>query len=177
MLTWLVALLLGSGVAAQEQTAPAQVLIIDSERLYLESGYGRSIIDFIEEQAAALQAENDVIEDQLIQEERSLAERRADMPVDDFRAEATAFDEKVQQIRRARDAKIAQLEQTRLAGRDQFRDDVRGIVGRLMLERGAVVLLDRRTVFLAVGTADITAEAIARIDAELLPSQEDAPTP
>jgi len=163
----LAALFWGGAATAQDAVSP-QVLIIDSDRLYIDSAYGRAIRAELEQAAVALQAENDTIQARLIEEERSLTERRPTMSVDDFRAEAAAFDEKVQDIRRARDAKIAELEQARTDGRDQFYDDVRGIVGRLMLDRGAVVLLDRRSVFLALGSADVTALAIARIDGELM---------
>lgn len=169
------ALVLGTGVAAQD-AGPSPVLIIDSERLYLESEYGQRLRTAMEDEARALQAENDQIQAQLIEEERSLTLRRPNMSVEDFRAEAEAFDTKVQEIRRARDAKIAALEQAQVDGRDQFFADVRGIVGRLMLERGAVVLMDRRSVFLALGSADLTAAAIARIDAELTETP-DVPAP
>jgi len=36
-----------------------------------------------------------------------------------------------------------------------------------MLERGAVAVLDQRIVFLSLGTADITNDAVARIDLAL----------
>lgn len=171
------ALSFGGAARAQEGAPQFPVLIVDSERLFQESDYGRAIRAALDEAARLLQAENDEIQTQLIEEERSLTERRPTMSVEDFRAEAAAFDAKVQAIRRARDAKIAELEQAQIDGREQFFDDVRGIVGRLMLDRGAVVLLDRRSVFLALGAADITAQAIARIDDELMRGPDPEPAP
>ena len=171
------ALSFGGAAPAQEEAPQFPVLIVDSERLFQESDYGRAIRAALDEAARLLQAENDEIQTQLIEEERSLTERRPTMSVEDFRAEAAAFDAKVQAIRRARDAKIAELEQAQIDGREQFFDDVRGIVGRLMLDRGAVVLLDRRSVFLALGAADITAQAIARIDDELMRGPDPEPAP
>ena len=155
------------------------MLIVDTERLYLDSEYGQRIRVALDERARALQSENERIEQQLIAEEQSLTERRPAMSVEAFRAEAEAFDTKVQEIRRARDAAINALEQARIVARDQFYDDVRTVVGQLMLERGAVVLLDRRTVYLAVGSADITAEAVRRIDEALVEgeAQDDGSTP
>ncbi|MCA1777219.1 MAG: OmpH family outer membrane protein [Loktanella sp.] len=76
------------------------------------------------------------------------------------------FDEKVQDIRAAQDSKLAELEQRSQAQRDQFFNDVREVVGQLMLDRGGVVILDRRLVYLASGAVDVTSDAIARIDAE-----------
>ena len=168
-----IAAVLGGAAAFAQGEPPlgqivSGVLIVDTERLYLESEYGQRIRVALDERARALQAENDRIERQLIAEEQSLTERRPSMSVEAFRAEAAAFDTKVQDIRRARDAAISALEQARVQARDRFYEDVRTVVGQLMLERGAVVLLDRRTVYLAVGAADITAEAVRRIDETLL---------
>jgi hypothetical protein len=41
------------------------------------------------------------------------------------------------------------------------------ILGDLMLERGAVAVLDQRIVFLSHSSVDMTAAAVARIDAVL----------
>ncbi|MFO7806034.1 MAG: OmpH family outer membrane protein [Paracoccaceae bacterium] len=146
--------------------AAASVLIIDRDRLYNDSRRGQAIEASIQSDALALQAENDRIQAQLIEEERSLTERRPDMSMSAFRAEAEAFDEKVQDIRAAQDSKLAELEQRSQAQRDQFFNDVREVVGQLMLDRGGVVILDRRLVYLASGAVDVTSDAIARIDAE-----------
>ncbi len=171
------AVLLVTPAVAQDappQPVGAPVLILDSDRLYLDSAYGQTIRDGLEAQAADLKAENDRIVAALTDEERSLTQRRPTMAPDVFRAEANAFDVKVQGIRRARDAKEVALEDARLKARDNFFNTVRDIVGQLMLERGATVIMDRRSVFLALSAADLTDEAIARIDAAML---ESGPSP
>ncbi|SHE46204.1 periplasmic chaperone for outer membrane proteins Skp [Loktanella atrilutea] len=168
--------------AAQDAPPPvaAPVLILDSDRLYLDSAYGQTIRDGLEAEAADLKAENDRIVAALTEEERSLTQRRPTMTPEAFRAEANAFDVKVQGIRRARDAKEMALEDSRLKARDDFFNTVRDIVGQLMLEEGATVILDRRSVFLALSAADMTEKAIARIDAAMLkpgPAPQSAPLP
>ena len=178
------AVLLVTPVMAQD-TPPspppsALVLILDSDRLYLDSAYGQTIRDGLEAQAADLKAENDRIVAALTDEERSLTLRRPTMAPDAFRKEASAFDVKVQGIRRARDAKEVALEDARLKARDDFFNTVRDIVGQLMLERGATVILDRRSVFLALSAADLTDDAIARIDDTMLqpgPNPQATPLP
>ena len=167
----------GSLAAQSGETAdnrlPAPVLIIDNERLYADSQYGQQLRAGFEAEAEALRAENDQIVAALTEEEQELTERRPTMSVEDFRAAAEEFDTRVQEIRRARDAKEAQLQQARANGRATFFDDVRPLIGQMMIDRGALAVLDSRSVFVAVRVADITDEAIALIDANLLePTQE-----
>ena len=166
-----ICLALAGPVAAQQAMAelpPTPVLIVDSDRLYQESQYGQQIRDGLDADAAALKAENDRIVAALTDEERSLTLRRPTMTAEAFRAEAEAFDVKVQGIRRARDAKEVALQKARVDARDQFFTTVRDVVGQLMLERGASLILDRRSVFLALSASDVTEVAIQRIDAALL---------
>jgi Skp family chaperone for outer membrane proteins len=158
-------LMLALPVSAQ-QSGPS-VLIIDSERVFFETAYGRRLTEELAAQAAALQAENDEIVAELTQEERSLTLRRPTISLEEFRAEAEAFDTKVQEVRRARDAKNVDLQVANAEARSQFEERVQAILANLMFERGAVVVLEQRNVVLSVRTANITEDAIARIDREL----------
>ena len=172
---WALALCMTCATPVLAQAVPetSAVLILDSDRLYLESRYGQQIRDGLDADAAALKAENDRIVEMLTDEERSLTLRRPTLDADAFRKEAEAFDTKVQGIRRARDAKEVELQQRRVEARDAFFNDVSELVGQLMLERGASVILDRRSVFLALSAADVTDLAISRIDAVLLDRDRD----
>jgi hypothetical protein len=115
----------------------------------------------------ALATENGRIAQALREEELALTEQRSEMDVAVFRAEAVAFDEKAQAIRRAQDAKERALEETLSLGRDQFLSVTRPILGELMVERGAFAILDRRSVLLSLGSIDVTEAAILRIDTEI----------
>ncbi|WP_194095246.1 OmpH family outer membrane protein [Marivivens aquimaris] len=164
---------LSSGAAfAQEQPQPqsvplATVAIIDADQVFTNSLYGRRVLDDIQQQTDALEAENARIADALTEEEKSLAERRELMSPENFRDAADAFDERVQGIRVARDAKEEALKQQLANARAAFDDAVRPILGELMQERRATVLMARRDVILYFGSADITAPAIALIDERL----------
>ena len=166
-------LLLPQTLYAQEQAdlpvgqVRSPVLIIDTERVFTESQFGLRVAADIQRNSEALVAENRRIEAALTEEERSLTLRRPTMPVADFRAEADAFDERVQGIRQAQDAKQRALQDAVVTGRDQFLQAATPILGQLMQESGAAVILDRRSVFLGIGTIDITDQAIARINAEI----------
>ena len=162
LLVWL---LLAMPAAAQELPLPGPpVLIIDSERLFFETEYGRRIASDLAQKSAELQAENDAIAAELTEEERSLTQRRASMEPDDFRAEATAFDVRVQEVRRNREAKTVELQTEATQARAAFEERVQAIVANIMLERGAAMVLEQRNVVLSVRSANITDDAVRRID-------------
>ena len=162
LLIWL---LLAPPVAAQQGETP--ILIINRERVFFETLYGRRIAAELAEQATLVQAENEVIVEALTQEERSLTVRRPTMTAEEFRAEAEAFDLKVQEVRRARDAKTVELQLANAEARSAFEERVQNIFGAIMFERGATMMVEERNVFLSVRSANVTDDAIARIDTEL----------
>lgn len=168
------AAMLPGGVAAQAQdAAPAPrriqspVLTIDVERLFAETLFGRRVNEDLRRRGAALQAENERLTAELTARERSLTERRPTMDPEAFRAEADAFDADVQRIRAEQDAKEAALQAAFDEERQRFLAAVTPVLVRLMIERGAVVVIERRDVFLSVGLVDITDDAVAAIDAEM----------
>lgn len=163
----LCALALWAGAAPAQEPTPAEsaVVLIDSEQLFAESLFGQRIMRELQAQTEDLAAENRRIEADLRAEEQSLTERRAGMSVEAFRAEAEAFDRKVQEIRQAQDAKERALQQSVNAGRESFIRAAQPDLVRLMRARGASVILDRRAVFLGTAQADITEAAIAAVNA------------
>ena len=162
------ALSVGTQALAQEALPLGQstssVVLIDTDELFRRTLMGKRISAEFETRARDLQAENERITTALTAEEKSLTERRPTMDPVAFRKEAAEFDTRVQGIRRARDAAIASFEAERDAAPRAFLEKIRRIVGDLMLERGAVAVLDQRIVFLSLGSADITNDAVARID-------------
>ena len=158
-------LLLAVPAAAQEARPP--ILIIDSDRLYSESDFGRRVAADLAALATEVQAENDRIVETLTQEERSLTLRRPTMTPEAFRAESEAFDAKVQEVRRARDAKNLEFQRANAEARADFEERVQSILANIMIERGAVMVMEQRNVVLSIRAANITDAAIARINAEL----------
>lgn len=160
----------GLAVPAIAQEVPnlgtpiSAVVVIDTDALYRGTRMGQRIAQRLVERANVLQAENEQITAALTAEEKSLTERRVTMDPVQFRQEAADFDTRVQGIRRARDAAIAAFEAERDSAPRAFIDEVRDIIGDLMLERGAVVVIDQRLVFLSLKDVDITRAVIARID-------------
>lgn len=186
---WLVLLL---AQPLQAQQAPndlslgqvrSPVLTIDIERVFSESRFGERVTADLLRQTEELAAENRQIEAALTEEERSLTLRRPTMEVAAFRAAAEEFDTRVQDIRRAQDAKERALQLVVTQGRDAFLAAATPVLAQLMAERGAAVILDRRSVFLSVDLVDVTDIAIATIDGQIgdgaplppVPAPEEAP--
>lgn len=153
--------------ALPQATVRSPLLTIDTDRLFNDTQFGQRVARDLGQARDALAQENAAVAAELTEEERSLAQRRPGMDIDDFRAEAEAFDQKVQRIRAEQDAKERALQQGVGTARDAFLAAASPVLGTLMMESGAAVILDRRSVFLGVAAVDITDEAIAAIDEAL----------
>lgn len=171
MRKWLqvLALVLLGTTPVQAQDAeinlPLPVLVIDPERVFSESKKGQAIRSALDAEAVDLQQENNQIVEDLIAEEQDLAVRRPDMDPEVFRAEAEAFNDKAQEIRQARDAKERDLARRLSEARTEFFEDMRPVVGEVLIARGGAAVMDSRSVYLVLRSADITDEVIAAIDA------------
>ncbi|MBR9836890.1 MAG: OmpH family outer membrane protein [Rhodobacteraceae bacterium] len=171
--------LAGAPLAAQEATRPGVVqsviLTVEFDRLFGESAYGRRVTAALEEEGAAISAENRRIEAALTDEERALTEKRGTVPPAEFRKLADAFDQKVQELRRGQDAKARALGNVSEERRRQFMAAAQPVLADLMKEAGAAVILDERSVFLAADVIDITDTAISRIDEAIGDGSAEAP--
>ena len=95
---------------AQQLGLPdSAILVVDTNRLFAETLFGRRVAAELEAESAVLSAENRQIEADLTAEEKALTEQRAEMTPEAFRAEADAFDAKVQRIRNEQEAKARRL--------------------------------------------------------------------
>ena len=143
------------------------VLVIDFDRVYEESAYGLRVIADLEEESAGIAAQNRKIEAELIAEERRLTEQRAQMDPATFQKLAEEFDLRVQGLREEQDSKARALGQRSEEARLHFFSIAQPIIEDLMRSSGAVVLLDKRAVYLAIDAVDLTERAIARLDARI----------
>ncbi|MGR3634079.1 MAG: OmpH family outer membrane protein [Limimaricola soesokkakensis] len=152
---------------AQTPAAAGGIVVLDTDRLFSESLFGQRLAADLQAQTEALVEENRRIEAELTAEEQDLTRRRPSMTPGAFRAEAEAFDARVQEIRRERDAKERALQQEAASGREIFLAAAGPALGQVMLERGASIILDRRAVFLSTSAVDITDAALAAVDAAI----------
>lgn len=155
-------------VAAQEaETAGLAVLVIDQDRLFAESAFGRASLGRERAASAALETENSRIQAELVAEEQELTLKRKTLPAAEFTPLATAFDQKVERIRGEQDAKARELVKVRDQEVQAFFDAAAPVLTQLLLDRGAAVILDKSRVILSLTAADVTDEAILRIDGVL----------
>ncbi len=153
---------------AQDQgQLQSPVVTLDQERLFNGSRVAERVSAEIEQRMQELAAENRQIEADLNAQELDLTKRRPTLPTAEFRALADAFDEKVQAIRIQQDEKERALLRMQEQERQNFLRRITPVLAEIVRERRAVVVLDRRTVFLSADNVDITDEAIARINEAL----------
>ncbi len=145
--------------AQQLGVVKSDVLVIDIERLLAETAYGQR-----------LQAE-------LEAEEKALTELRATTPPAEFRDKANAFDTKVTQLRRESEQLSRDFERQRDLAPVQFMRVVQPVLGDLLREAEAAVLVDVRSVILRADVVDVTDVAISRIDAGIGSGPEVRPSP
>lgn len=157
------------------------ILTLDREALFSGTLYGKRVNAELEAASNELAAETRRIEAQLEAEERELTEQRATLPVDEFRALADAFDDKVQALRDERESAQEEAVRQIETAQANFFNRIGPILGQLVRERGAVMILDRRAILLTAADVDITQAAIARIDAVLgdgeVPGGDPTPRP
>ncbi|MBV2360850.1 OmpH family outer membrane protein [Thalassococcus sp. CAU 1522] len=170
---WLTVLALSlAAPAATAQTVSggmvqSPILVIEFERVFEQSAFGRRVAAALESEGAEIAAENRRIEAELTEEERRLTEERASLSSEAFRALADAFDEKVQRLRREQDSKARALGARSEEEQRRFLAAAQPVLQQLMREAGAAVLVERRSVLLAADDVDITDIAISRVDAAI----------
>ena len=170
LLMLVLAVALSAPAPAQAQSlgrVVSPILTIDRDRLLSETLYGQRVNRELEAASQAMAAESRNIEAALEEEERQITEQRATLAPDAFRETARAFDEKVQALRQERDAAEANLRRQIEEAQDSFFEQIGPILGSIVRDRGAVMILDRRAILLTATDVDITDAAIARIDAAL----------
>lgn len=169
LLSALPVLVLLAGQAPAQDTALADpvplILIVDRARMFAESAFGKASFERERVAAALLEAENAGIQAKLVAEEQELTVLRQTLSATEFSARATAFDEKVERIRAEQDAKARDLARLREDDGKAFQRAAVPVLGKLMADRGAQVLLDKSMVILSLSLVDVTDAAIARVDA------------
>ena len=155
----------GQTVGPTQSPASAPIATLDRERLFDESLQGKAIQSLFDADMAALLADNRKLEKALEEEEQQLTEQRATLAPEEFRKLAEAFDQKVEELRKAQDAKSRALSARIDADRQTFFEQAVPILGNLMAETGVAAILDRASIVLIFDKFDLTDEAIARIDA------------
>jgi Skp family chaperone for outer membrane proteins len=145
----------------------APVLTVDQDRLFTDSAWGQRTQTQLENAGQRIAEENERLADQLADEEADLTRRRATLDPTEFRRLAEAFDARATRVRKERAQAVQDLNARAEADRTAFYRAALPIMGEMMQQRGAVAVLDRRTVFVSLDSIDITGDLIARLDETL----------
>lgn len=159
------------------QTPQAQFRVLDQERLFRESALGQQILAQIRAAEATLEAENQALFDQLAAEERALTAARATLAPEDFRAQADAFEVRVEAIRAERAERSRTLAQQNEAAAQRFFNAALPVLVQLMNEAGIQALFKPEVMILGPDWLDITQDAITALDAALAEGALTAPQP
>lgn len=143
------------------------VVIVDQEALYRQSRWGMRAQAELAAQSRQVAADNDRAFADLVADEDALTAARARLSPEEFRIRAAEFDERVMAIRRERDEAREALSDTAERDRAIFFQAAAPVLGRVMVARGALVMLDQRMVLIAEDRVDVTDDAIAALNAEL----------
>lgn len=143
------------------------VLTVDQEAMYRQSRWGMRAQAELAAQSRQVAADNDRAFAALVADEDALTAARATLPPEEFRTRAARFDERVTAVRQEREAARTALTETAERDRALFFQAAAPVLGRVMTSRGALVVLDQRTVLIADERIDVTAATIAALDAEL----------
>ena len=82
---------------------------VDMNKLFRSSDFGKKIISANNKARLELQNENEVLESELLSEEKELSEQRKILSLEDFRPKALEFDKKVSIIRTEQNEKEENL--------------------------------------------------------------------
>lgn len=143
------------------------ILTVDQDVLFAASDWGQRTQRVLDEEGGKIEAENERLASQLSAEEATLTEQRGTMDPAEFRKLAEAFDTRATEVRRQRAQVVQDLNAWAEADRTAFYRAARPLMAEMMQERGAVAVLDRRTVFVSMDAIDMTQALVARLNAAL----------
>ena len=152
--------LLGAPLAAQERS----ILVVDLDRAYEISIYGKSMREQFRKDNQDVAAENTLILNALKDEELQLTEDRANLSAEEFAAAAAAFDAKVQKIRSARLEEIRQVDEQFKGLKPQFFKRIEPFFDLIMQQFNATVILEKSSILRSIEGIDITELLVERVD-------------
>lgn len=177
----LTAATLAIGAAAQPvavgEPLAARVLVVDLERALRESRSASSLREEEVRQRRALRARLDAIQAELEAEEAEMVILRETLAKDAFDARVRDFDQRVRAARRGAQEEAAALQARFAAAQSDLQAATGPLIEAIMLERGAVLVIDRRTALGVAPGLDATDALIARLDARQLRQGSPSVTP
>ena len=138
--------------------------MVDLDRAYETSLFGKSMRAQFREDNQDVAAENALILNALKDEELQLTEDRVTLSAEEFAAAAAAFDAKVKEIRSARLEKIRQVDEQFKNLKPLFFKLIEPFFDLIMREFNATVILEKSSVLRSIEGIDITDLLVERVD-------------
>ena len=148
------------------------ILVVDLDRAYEISKFGRSMRDAFNLDNPVVTDENVTILNALKEEELQLTEDRTTLSPEDFAIAAANFDTKVQEIRRLRLQKIRQVDERFKRLKLFFFQRIDPFFDVVMREFNATAILEKGSVVRSIEAIDITDLLVERVDQAFLASSE-----
>jgi len=148
----------------QASLAASPILSLDQDALFARSRFGQAVLARLQVAANQAEAESRKLDAELETEERALTVQRGTLSAEEFAPLATAFDEKVQRLRAEREAAADDLRAQESAARQQFLQAAAQVIGDVMVERGAVAIIDKAAIIVSLTALDVTEDVVARLD-------------
>lgn len=150
---------------SQAQTEPPQgspqaILVVDRERVLVDSAPGRALAAAVQEQRLALQSASAEAEKAMEAEETEIDQIRDRLTPQQFEERLRDFDQRVRQVRRETQQASQALHARINNARRELEQALNLVLRDILEERGASVLLNAQTVIMAREEIDITTEAI-----------------
>lgn len=139
-------------------------LVIDMNRVRVESRAGEEIRAASEELRGALREEIRVREEVIRQDERKLADERGSLQPAEFRERVRAFEGKVIEQRKFAEEQSRRLQFAMRRAQAQLGRATQAVLAEIMKQAGAELLFDKTQIVLVAEEYDITDEVISRLN-------------
>lgn len=140
------------------------VVVLDQQRLFSENIYSIQMREQLIALSEDISAENRQIEADLIAQEKRLSEARATLPPEEFKKQADEFNQTVQNVRQEREARINEMDTMVRNVQQKIQQISTPILNALIVEIGAVAVLDSQSTLYVNKTFDITDIALTRLN-------------
>ena len=146
----------------------SEILVVDLERAYKISEFGKSMRDTFNINNKSFNQENIIILNSLKEEEIRLTEDRAVLSPEDFAVAAKNFDKKVQKIRKKRLNQIREVEENFKLLKPFFFRRIDSFFDIIMREFKATAIFERNSLVRSDKAIDITDLLVKRVDQAFL---------
>lgn len=151
--------------------AQQPILIVERERLLTASLAGKDVLAQDEEVRSRLEKEGQQLDEDFRSEELELTQLRPNIPPEEFRVLADAFDAKVVATRLQQKDTVEEENHLVQQRHNEFFAALGPVLFQIMSEKAASAIIDADRVLVANQSLNITQEVIKRLDEEYLAGQ------